>query len=334
MYRREITTPSADPKRLTHRFLIAIPLLEFRPSPSKQSHLTFSNREYIAVFHFKTLLTIARPTKSPGFNPTIDTERGFHRKVARRFSPLIRPFHPRAELKALPREPQITSYKSRILICRWICSRNALFGRYAESRAAILEAGANERRKQRMWCEGFRLELRMELAADKPGMVGHFDDLNIYAVRCAARDSESGAGERRLVLAIEFVAMAMALGNFQRAIRFIGKRAGLKFARPRAQAHRAAHFVHAQQFAQFVNHAIRRRRIELRAVRIFDSRNLPRIFDRRALHAQANPEERDLFLPRVGNRVNHSGNAALAEAAGNQDAIGVAQKFVGRCDRI
>jgi hypothetical protein len=64
MYRREITTPAADQKALTRKFLIANPLLEFPLTYSKQSPLTFSNREYIAVFQFKSFSLLA-PLFSP-----------------------------------------------------------------------------------------------------------------------------------------------------------------------------------------------------------------------------------------------------------------------------
>src|SRR4029077_1659777 len=60
MYRRETTPPAADPKRLTLKFLIAIPLLESSATHSKESPLTFSNRDYITVFHFKSRLSLAR----------------------------------------------------------------------------------------------------------------------------------------------------------------------------------------------------------------------------------------------------------------------------------
>src|SRR5256885_14455569 len=56
------------------------------------------------------------------------------------------------------------------------------------------------------------------------------------------------------VIAIEFVAMAVAFADFRLAICLVRERARLQLAGPRAEAHRAAHFVHAEQFAQFVNH--------------------------------------------------------------------------------
>src|SRR6201993_168309 len=190
-----------------------------------------------------------------------------------------------------------------------------------KSRSPILKTGAHERGKKRMRGKRLRFEFRMKLAANEPGMLRHFDNFDIHAIGRPASDAETGARQRLLVLAIKFVAMAMALGDFEHSISLMRKRAGLQSARPRPKPHRAAHLVHTEQFAQFVNHAIRGRRIELGAVGIFNSRNLPRVLDRSALHSQTNPEERNFLLARIRNRLNHSGNAALAEPARNEHPV-------------
>jgi len=134
----------------------------------------------------------------------------------------------------------------------------ALIRRHSKSRPTILKAGANERGKQRMRSKRLRFEFRMKLAANEPRMIRHFDNFDIHAIGCPAGNAESGARERLLVLAIKFVAMAVALGDFECAVSLMRKRARLEFARPRAQPHRAAHLVYAEQFAQLVNHAISR----------------------------------------------------------------------------
>src|ERR1700723_1037566 len=123
--------------------------------------------------------------------------------------------------------------------------------------------------------------------------------------------------------------MAVALGNLHRAIGFGREGAGLEFAGPRSEAHGAAHFVHTEKFAEFVDDAIRSGGIEFGAISVFDMRNLARVFDRRALHAETDAEERDFFLAGVGDGVNHSGDAAFAETAGNQNTVDVAQQALG-----
>ena len=104
--------------------------------------------------------------------------------------------------------------------------------RCALAAVAIFEAGADERGEERMRSQRLGFEFRMELAADEPRVVGGFDNFYVNAVRSASGDAEAGAGERVFVFAIEFVAMAMALGNFQCAV-------GLVRRRSRARACRA-----------------------------------------------------------------------------------------------
>ena len=62
---------------------------------------------------------------------------------------------------------------------------------------------------------------------------------------------------------------------------------------------------------------------------MFEERNLARVFDGGALHAEADAEERNFFLARVRDGVNHPGDAALAESAGNENAVGVAEAALG-----
>ena len=165
-------------------------------------------------------------------------------------------------------------------------------------------------------------------------MVGRLHNLDVHTVRRSPSDPKSRAGQGRLVLAIKFVAMPVPLRNFQLPVRFLRKRSGLEFAGPRAEPHGPAHLVHAQQLAQLVNHAVRRRRIKLRAVRVLHARNLPSVFDRGALHAQTNPEKRNFALPRIGNCVNHARNSPLPESAGNQNPIHMPQALLRGRQRI
>src|ERR1700751_4556842 len=102
----------------------------------------------------------------------------------------------------------------------------------------------------------------MELAAQEPGVVGGFDDFDVVLVGGAAGDLEAGVDQSFLVIAVEFVAMAVALADFELAVRAVSEGAGSELAGPSAKAHRAAHFVYAQEFAEFIDDAMRRLRIE------------------------------------------------------------------------
>jgi len=92
---------------------------------------------------------------------------------------------------------------------------------------AIFQAGADEGGEERVRCQRLGFEFGMELAAQEPGMVRGFDYFYVDAVRCASSDAEAGARESFFVLAVEFVAMAVALGNFQLAVGFGGEGARL-----------------------------------------------------------------------------------------------------------
>ena len=189
----------------------------------------------------------------------------------------------------------------------------------------VLEGGADEGREERMRLERLGLEFRMELAAEKPRVIRRFDDFDVIFVGSAAGDAEASSDEGLFVFAIEFVAVAVAFADFSFAVGFVGKGAGFELAGPRAEAHGAAHFVHAEQFAQFVNDAVRRLRIELGAVGLLQP-GTSRAYSIVA-HCMPRqiPKNGNLVLAGVLNGVDHSLNAALAEAAGNQDAVVAAQ---------
>src|SRR6266700_5668353 len=117
------------------------------------------------------------------------------------------------------------------------------------------------------------------------------------------------------MFAVKFVAMTVPFADLELAVSLMRERSRLQFAWPSTQAHRAAHFVHAKQFTQFVNHAIWGLRIKFRAVRLLQSGDVTGIFNRCALHPQANSKKGNLVLARKLNRINHPLNAALAKSA-------------------
>ena len=67
---------------------------------------------------------------------------------------------------------------------------------------------------------------------------------------------------------------------------------------------------------------------ELRAVRIRETRNVTRELDDSALHAEAEPEERNLVLACVLNRADLSLNASVAESAGHENPLAAGEEFI------
>src|SRR5262249_5948370 len=141
-----------------------------------------------------------------------------------------------------------------------------------------------------MWLQRLRLELGVELAAEEVRMIRELNDLDVGAVRRAAGDPHAAADQHRFVLAVELVAMAMALADLERAVGLRGLAVGLELAGPRAQAHGAAQLVNAAQLAQLVNDAVRRRGVELAGVGVGQTADVASKLDARRLHAQADPE--------------------------------------------
>ena len=71
--------------------------------------------------------------------------------------------------------------------------------------------------EQRMRLQRLGFELGMELAAQIPGMVRHFADLDVDAVGRLRRSMPQAAGRQDLlVFAVEFVAVAVALADLAR----------------------------------------------------------------------------------------------------------------------
>src|SRR5438105_15696491 len=113
----------------------------------------------------------------------------------------------------------------------------------------------------------------------------------------------------------------MALADLELAVDAVRQRVGLYLAGPRAQAHGAAQLVDAAQFAQLIDDAVRGRLVEFARVRALEHAHVAGKFDARRLHAEADSEVRNLFLARVADRVQHPLDAALAEAAGDEDSV-------------
>src|SRR5579871_6475917 len=185
----------------------------------------------------------------------------------------------------------------------------------------MLMSRANECRKQWMRLQRLGLELGMKLAAQEPGMVGDFANLDVHRVRSLARDSESARGEDLLIFAVELVAMAVALADLGSPVGFARETAFRKQARISAESHGPAQLIHAFQLAQLVDDTVRSGRIELRRICVLEPANVAREFDDRRLHAEADSEIRNLLLARVTDGRYHAFHATFAEPAGYQDSV-------------
>ena len=186
----------------------------------------------------------------------------------------------------------------------------------------VFVAGDDELAEERVRLEGLGLELGVELAAEEVGVAGDFDDLDVGLVGSGAAEAQAAAGEQGFVLAVELVAVAVALADFGcAAVGAGGERVFLEDAGPGAQTHGAAHLFDAEQLAQLVDDAVLAGGVELAGVGVFEAADVAGELDAGGLHAEADAEVGDLLFAGVADGVQHALDAALAEAAGDEDAV-------------
>src|SRR5436190_87245 len=195
-------------------------------------------------------------------------------------------------------------------------------------RELVPVARLDESGEQRVRLERLRLELGVELHRDVVGMVGQLDDLDELAIERAADDLQPLVGQRLFIETVELVAMPVALLDDVGAVERVRARSGLQLARVRSQPHRPAQVVDAEQVAQLVDDVGRRVRRALGGVGVGQAADVPRVFDGGPLEAVADPEIGDAALARNLRRAHHAARAAVAEAAGHQDAVGAVEELL------
>ena len=75
-----------------------------------------------------------------------------------------------------------------------------------------------------MWLHRPRFEFRVKLTSQKPGMITDFDDLDQFTVRRNPADDHSLFLQPIQKFVVEFIAVAVALGNFLLVICLEGQR--------------------------------------------------------------------------------------------------------------
>ncbi len=123
------------------------------------------------------------------------------------------------------------------------------------------------------------------------------------------------------VFAVEFVAVAVALADFGLSVGGARVAAFGEIAGIGSEAHGAAELVDAFQFAQLIDDAIGSGWIELGGIGVGEAAYVAREFDHQGLHAEADAEVRNLGFARVADGDQHPFDAALAEAAGHENAV-------------
>src|SRR5689334_16164749 len=172
-----------------------------------------------------------------------------------------------------------------------------------------------------MRLQRLRFEFRMELAAQEPGMIGQLANFNVHSVRSFARQAKTMLLQNRLILTVEFIAVAMPFADLAPAVGLASEAVVRDLAGIRAQTHGSAQLIDAFQFTQLVNYAIRSGGIELGGVRLGQTADVACELDHHGLHAQADAEIGNLEFARVADGLQHAFDAAASESARNQNAV-------------
>ena len=120
----------------------------------------------------------------------------------------------------------------------------------------------------------------------------------------------------------------MALGDVGAAVDARHQRAGDDAAGVRAQAHRTALGQVALLVGHQVDHGMGTLGRELGGMRVGVVQHVARVLDHRDLHAQADAKVGDVVLARVLRRHHHARDAAVAKAAGHDDAVRILEQLV------
>src|SRR5438309_4293043 len=121
--------------------------------------------------------------------------------------------------------------------------------------------------------------------------------------------------------------MTMALEHDRWSVRASGDRPRFEHARVAPQAHRPALVADVTLLRQQVDHRMRRERIELSRVRVIRAEGRARELDDHALHPHAETERRHTPLAAKARGLDLALDAAVAEAARDDDAVEPDERF-------
>jgi len=193
----------------------------------------------------------------------------------------------------------------------------------------LANRGAHELAEQRLRVGRTALELGMSLGGHIPRMhiARQLDHLDQTLVGRKARDYQTGVLELVTEGVVELKTVTVTLVDELLAIGLAREGIGSKLARIGTQTHGAALLGHVLLRAHQVDDTIRAIRIELGRAGAGKADDVAGKFAHGHLHTQANAQIRNLVLAGELGREDLALQGALAKAAGDQDARGVAQNL-------
>ena len=156
-------------------------------------------------------------------------------------------------------------------------------------------------------------------------MIGQFDDFDEAFLGRDRGDHHAGLLQAVLIVGVEFVAVAVAFVDAVLvAIQLGGLGAGEQDRLAGTEPHGGSHVLDALLFLLQTDHRMFGGLVELGGVRAFQAADVAGELDGGDLHAETDAEIRDLVLAGVLRGEDFPLGAAVAEAAGNEDAVHLA----------
>src|SRR6266851_2460610 len=199
--------------------------------------------------------------------------------------------------------------------------------------ARLVECGAHKGGKERVRLERFRFELGMELHADKPRMIGEFDNFRQHSVRRHARKRQPRRLPTWPIADVDFIAMAMPLADSGSAVDLRNPAVRREYGFVGDKPHRPAEIprrlppfngIAAHPLGHQPDHRMLARP-KLRRASAGQPCQIARRFDHRHVHAKADAEIGHMALAGETRGFDHSRGAALAESAGNENTVNIVE---------
>src|SRR6266542_138876 len=191
--------------------------------------------------------------------------------------------------------------------------------------ALVLEGGADEAGEQGVRVPRARAEFGMELSRDEVGMLGQLDDLHELLLGPHPRHAQPVLLHALQIVVVDLVAVTVTLLDDALAIQARGMTALAEHDRVEAEPHRPALGLEIPLLGQEVDDGMPGGRVELRRVGAVEPADVPGELDDRALHAQTDAEVRHPALPGIADRLDLALDPAIAEAAGHENPVHVAE---------
>ncbi len=195
------------------------------------------------------------------------------------------------------------------------------------SRVRLIQCGADQTAEERVGAVRAAFKLRVVLDAHEEGMAAQLHRLNQLPIRGETGEREPRVGQGHAVGVVELIAVAVPLGDPERAI--AAGHGGVRpdAAGPGAEPKRAALVDIFALAGHEVDDLVFTELIELPGVCARDPCDVAGKLNHRHLHAEADAEIGNTALPGILCGENHPLHTAAAEAAGDEDARRAGERF-------